>query len=130
MKINTYAAGLFDGEGSVLLSKGKHFRHPRVSVTSTTIELLLFLKKYYGGCISVQKQYNNKNKPSWIWTLSRKNCINFLRKIFPYMKCLKKRGRTKHILTKYERLVKFRGRYTDKEIKIKEEFERKFYLLK
>lgn len=46
------------------------------------------------------------------------------------MKCLKKRSRTKHILTKYEKLVKFRGKYTDREIKIKEEFERNFYLLK
>lgn len=48
---SAYAAGLFDGEGTVALSyeTSKHeFRQPAVSVASTTPELLDSLKLHHG----------------------------------------------------------------------------------
>lgn len=62
-----YLAGLFDGEGTVTLTKrisSNQFRTPTLSLTSTTKELVDLCKEHFGGWI-VHKKHTllTTNKP-------------------------------------------------------------------
>ena len=73
-----YLAGLIDGEGTITLSK-KHkndkFRTPVISCSSTTYELVEYLKQNYGGFISKHKVYQNHHRQAWSWQTSHLNAI-------------------------------------------------------
>ena len=65
-----YIAGIIDGEGSIMLMKTHStdkFKSPKVSVTSTSFELIDFLQSKFPGTISNQKVYKSHHKPSKIW---------------------------------------------------------------
>jgi hypothetical protein len=59
-----YFAGLFDGEGTITLTKkcSKENRIPEISIPSTTYELLEFCKSTFGGNIKAKKTYKNHHK--------------------------------------------------------------------
>lgn len=88
-----YAAGLFDGEGSVNLSRGKgRFRTVRISVASTCEELTGFMLRFGGRIYQVPHRDNRKPQTEWI--LVGRAAIEVLRKIRPYMRETRKIGRT------------------------------------
>ena len=75
-----YTAGLMDGEGTITLTvinKGK-YRAPSVSVTSTTPELLTYLKENFGGCVCKQKTYKEHHKPSNEWKVRYDAAYRFI----------------------------------------------------
>lgn len=56
-----YLAGIVDGEGSIILQKfhSNEFPSPCVSIASTTLELLSWVKETIGkGTIKSKKNYN------------------------------------------------------------------------
>lgn len=58
-----YIAGIVDGEGSIMLQKFHSNEHPSpcVSIASTTLELLQWIKSTVGnGHITKKKNYNNE----------------------------------------------------------------------
>ena len=58
-----YIAGIIDGEGSIMLQKFHSNEHPSpcVSIASTTLELLQWIKSTVGnGRITKKKNYNNE----------------------------------------------------------------------
>lgn len=81
-----YAAGLFDAEGhvSITKSKRKHCISPHyelsINLTSTNWPILNWFKNNFGGCISRDKR---KRKPCFQWTTSTNVAANFLQKIIP-----------------------------------------------
>lgn len=92
MKIydKAYFAGFFDGEGSVAVYKagGKHNSYYlRTQVTQNrtkaTIKIMRFLKKQYGGSLSLQETSSGNIK--YNWQLSAKNAIKFLEDIQPFI---------------------------------------------
>ena len=131
MKTNDliYTAGLLDGEGTITLSRGSStskFRHPVVSVTNTSYELIDFLHKTFGGTVCTQKVYKQHHKQSWVWKIAYNSAINFLEMIRPYMKEVSKCNRSDMILLEYKNITNRNGKYTKEEIDIKLKFETAF----
>lgn len=124
-----YAAGLMDGEGTITLSRrnGGEFRSPIVSMSSTTYELVQFMKDSFGGCVSSHKTYKSHHKPSWVWKISGDSAINFLRSVSPHMKEPEKLRRSQLILTQYKAVTKRNGKYNTKDREAKFAFEALFF---
>ena len=56
-----YLAAIIDGEGTVTLTKGSSFRYPTIEVSSTTLEIVEYLKDRFGGVVSKK----NERNPKW-----------------------------------------------------------------
>ncbi len=56
-----YLAAIIDGEGTVTLTKDSSFRYPTIEVSSTTLEIVEYLKDHFGGVISRK----NERSPKW-----------------------------------------------------------------
>ena len=131
MVSNEYSAGLFDGEGTVTISKYKKdttFRHPVASVSSTSFELVNQLKETFGGCISTKKIYESHHKQAYQWTLANNNALAFFAAIYPYMIEKNKRYRVKLLLEEYRLVTPRNGKYTEEQKLKKIDFENRFFL--
>ncbi|WP_242863192.1 LAGLIDADG family homing endonuclease [Caloranaerobacter ferrireducens] len=84
-----YIAGIIDGEGSIMLTKfhSTQYPSPCVSIASTDIELLEWIKKTTGkGKILKKKNYNkDKHEDSYSYRIIYNDAIEFLRDIEPYL---------------------------------------------
>lgn len=127
--VNIYTAGLFDGEGSVMFTKShkSKFRAPAVSVTSTTYEILEFLKNNFGGHISKQKVYKAHHKPCWSWKVTYNAAINFLSIILPYMKEPQKIHRARLLVEKYKLVTPRNGKYNEELLAKRSAFNQEFF---
>ncbi len=115
-----YAAGLIDGEGSVVLHRSGRWRCPGLSVTSTSIELLEWLQNEFGGGVSSKNEKRPKHSPAWQWRLSGPATMKLLPLLIPYLKEKKKLARARHIIQNFA-LAKAEGK--------RAEFEETFYSL-
>lgn len=124
-----YAAGLFDGEGTVTLSKSSSNRHrvPTVSIASTSYELIKFLQETFGGAVCKHKPYKAHHSQSWSWRLVYHKAIEFLRNILPYMKEEKKRSRALLLVNEYQKLTKRNGKYSEKQLLARLDLEHRFF---
>ncbi len=128
--ILAYAAGIIDGEGTIALTRhGRtdRFRHPMVHVASTSPELLAFLKRHFGGCITNKKTYKAHHKPSFTWSLQNNAALEFLSLVYPHLVENKKRKRASLLLTEYKRLTRRNGKYTAAMENDKLDFETRFF---
>lgn len=89
---NEYAAGFFDGEGCVSISKckpGKPTRNIRyelfVQVPGTNPAPMKLMKERWGGSLKPYKQKNPKHKIGWRWLLSAKMATRFLLDVLPHL---------------------------------------------
>ena len=124
----SYAAGLIDGEGSIMLIKrnsGK-FRSPVVSLTNTSQEIISFLVGLFGGTVRKQKVYKEHHKLAWIWSVSNDRSIEVLTIIQPYLLIPEKRYRCHLILEEYKLVTKRNGRYSPEQVIQKLDFEHRF----
>lgn len=113
-----YAAGLIDGEGSILLHRSGKWRCPGISVSSTSLELLEWLRNTFGGYISDKKEKRPNHSQAWQWRLSSPSTMALLPKLLPYLRERKKILRAKHILGKFQ-IAKAEG--------WREKFEEEFF---
>lgn len=125
-----YIAGIIDGEGSIMLQRfhTNQYPAPCVSIASTTIELLTWLKDTIGyGVIIKKKNYNpEKHKLSYSFVIKHNNAIKLLEDIYPYLIIESKRKRAEMIITQYKALTPRNGRYTDEQLAKKELFYEEF----
>ncbi|WP_346929116.1 hypothetical protein [Clostridium sp.] len=125
-----YIAGIIDGEGSIMLQRfhTNQYPAPCVSIASTTIELLTWLKDTIGyGVIIKKKNYNpEKHKLSYSFVIKQNNAIKLLEDIYPYLIIESKRKRAEMIITQYKSLTPRNGRYTDEQLAKKESFYEEF----
>ncbi len=75
-----WVAGIFEGEGCVLITKGLHLR---VTVTNTDMRLLGELKRICGGDIT-HGGITKKAKHVRRWRIENSKAFDFLRDIYPY----------------------------------------------
>jgi len=125
-----YAAGLMDGEGTITLSKdSKHheFRRPTVSVPSTTVELVEYMKAHFGGGTSNKRRSKPHHTPSKTWRITCHNALHFLAAILPYMKEPEKIRRSKLLVEEYLSVTSRNGKYSDELRVKKQDFERRFF---
>ncbi len=129
-----YIAGIIDGEGSIMLQRfhTNQYPAPCVSIASTTIELLTWLKDTIGyGVIIKKKNYNpEKHKLSYSFVIKQNNAIKLLEDIYPYLIIESKRKRAEMIITQYKALTPRNGRYTDEQLAKKESFYEEFINVK
>lgn len=132
--VDAYAAGLMDGEGSIMLSRahavgsaqGGAFRQPTCTLSSTSRELVEFMLQEYGGFICNQKKYKEHHKQAWIWRVSYTRANKLLRRILPFLKEKEKIRRAKMIVEEYPKLTKRNGQYTEQQRQLKLAFEKRF----
>ena len=84
-----YIAGLFDGEGSVLIKGGSDSMiSPQVRISGSYINTLEEIKNVLGGkiySVSRADNLNDGNKFTYCWTVtSYDKCLNILEILSPY----------------------------------------------
>ena len=121
-----YIAGIIDGEGSIMLQRIHKNENPSpcVSITSTTLELLEWVKNTVGkGRIISKKNYNiEKHKDCYSYVLRRNNAIQLLNDIYPYLIINTKKKRAELIISTYKSITPGNGYYTEEILTLKEEF--------
>jgi LAGLIDADG-like domain len=128
-----YLAGIIDGEGSITLTRNHENEHrrPCISIASTDLELLEYIKKLTTGHISKKKNYNpSRHLNSYSFTIKNKNnVLNILKEVTPYLRVEKKKKRAAWILEYYDKVTKRNGKYSKECLKRKMEFEEGFFNL-
>lgn len=124
-----YLAGIIDGEGSITLTKDKQFRYPVLEVSSTTYQIVEYLKEHFGGVISKKNERNPKWKQAYIWKIERRKAISLLEEeeIVSYLNEPKKKARAQLIIKDYIRLTPRNGRYSEEIKQQKLKFEEEFF---
>ncbi|WP_194191205.1 LAGLIDADG family homing endonuclease [Clostridium chrysemydis] len=129
-----YIAGLIDGEGSIMLQRIHRSTYPSpvVSVTSTTIEILHYLKDIIGhGTITKKTNYNpEKHKDCYTYILTYDKAINLLKDIYPYLIIKIKKERAKLIIDEYKSVTLRNGRYSKEQLALKLDFYNRFMSIK
>lgn len=95
-----YAAGLFDGEGCITLSKDKrqHTRFLKLSLGSTSHSLVAFMQEVFGGNIRGPHVRNNRSKPIYEWFISNRKAADVLTELVPYMREIRKVARARLVV--------------------------------
>lgn len=92
IEINSWAAGLFEGEGTFTFNRNKA---KSISVTSTDLDVLERFVLYFKGSIYTIQSRKVHWKQAYIWSIRGKDAITFYNKINPYLLSRrKKRGET------------------------------------
>lgn len=129
-----YIAGIIDGEGSIMLQRfhSNEFPAPCVSIASTSLELLEWIKKTVEkGAIISKKNYNPEvHKDCYSYVLRRNDAIYLIKEIYPYLIIDSKRKRAELILTNYKALTPRNGRYSLEMLEAKESFYNEFISIK
>lgn len=126
-----YLAAIIDGEGTITLTKDGEFRYPVIAVTSTTYDIVDFLKTHFGGAISKKNEQlrNPKWKQAYCWKVERRKAISLLEEISDLLQEPKKKARAVLILRDYIRLTPRNGKYSEQMRAEKHAFEEKFFSL-
>jgi len=81
-----WLAGLFDGEGSIVLPKGPHTNSLRLSVTNTCYPLLEQILSVTGtGAIVNHHTATEKHAQCWYWQCYADNARSLLRQMLPWL---------------------------------------------
>ena len=110
-----YAAGPFDGEGSISLVRQKNSRthSPQVSVASTDYEVVLWFQKRFGGSVVTKQPRMSNHSVSYDWRLTDRRALAFLELIRPYLVIERKIRRIDLLLNDYVACTPRNGRYTE-----------------
>ena len=126
-----YLAGIIDGEGSITLTRmhDKEHRRPCITVASTDIELLEYLKILTNGQITKKKNYHpERHQNSFTLSIKTKNqVLSTLKYIIPFLRVEKKKKRAWWILEHYDQVTKRNGKYSSDGLKHKLAFEEEFF---
>jgi hypothetical protein len=87
-EVTIYAAGFFDGEGSVFTPAPSKRPTICVAIAQNARRPLDYIQEFYGGTLA--KRNLHQHNGCHVLTLSGTNARNFLRDVFPY--CLVKEG--------------------------------------
>ena len=83
-----YLAGLFDGEGCVLINKATKRRYSyhrlRVQLTNLNPSPLKMAMELFGGSILIHKNRRENQQDIWDWSVEYTRAVEFLEEIFPY----------------------------------------------
>ncbi|MDO8752579.1 MAG: LAGLIDADG family homing endonuclease [Anaerolineales bacterium] len=110
-----YAAGLFDGEGSITLTRHRNNRthSPQVSVTSTDYEVVRWFRERFGGSVVTKQPRKSNHSVSYDWRLTDRRALAFLELIRPYLVIERKIRRIDLLLNDYVACTPRNGRYTE-----------------
>lgn len=126
-----YAAGLFDGEGSVSLVRQRNNRShsPQVAVASVDYEVVLWFRKHFGGSIVTKQPRKSSHSVSYDWRLTDRRALDFLKLIRPYLVIERKIRRIDLLLNDYIECTPRNGRYTKEMAERKQALKETFFSL-
>lgn len=124
-----YIAGIIDGQGSICLTRKKETEHrsPNIQVSSTTYEILEYLKNLLGGSISKKNENNPNYKQAWIWKIGTNTTIELLEEIKDYLLVPEKIYRANLVVNEYKKVTPRNGKYSEEKLKAKLDFEKRFF---
>jgi hypothetical protein len=127
--IYAYAAALMDGEGTISLMKNRSNERRTVilEMSSTTIELLQFMKDHFGGTICNKLHKIERYKQAWRWKLVGPKALSALEQFVPYLLEPIKRKRAEYLIENYKANTSRNGKYTPEMLKRRIEFEEEFF---
>lgn len=127
--ILAYIAGIIDGEGTITLTRNnaRSYRSPVLSVTNTSEEILTLLKETFGGSIRNQKVYQQHHIQAYVWSVRYNTALNAIEAIRPYLLHPAKIYRADLILNEYKQVTKRNGQYSVDDLRLKQEFEDRFF---
>lgn len=114
------------------INKINEYPAPCVSIASTTLILLTWIKNTIGaGKIITKKNYNpDKHQNCYSYIVKYDNAIKLLEDIYPYLIIPSKKKRAELILTKYKLVTPRNGKYTEDMLEKKVEFYNEFISIK
>ena len=120
-----YLAGFIDGEGTITLSR-KHKNENRqlaITISNTERQLLEFCLEAIGaGKITNKRTTKSQHTPSFTYAIYNRQALIVLEQIEPYLRSYKVK-RAQIILDKYISLTPRNGKYTEKMLLQRKEFE-------
>lgn len=125
-----YLAGLFDGEGTITLTRinsSDKFRAPILSMSSTSLNLLELCKSTFGGHISKQKVYKDHYKQAWSWKIAHNAALEAATKLLPFIQEPEKKRRLQLLITRYKLVTNRGGHYSEELLSLKLNFEEEFF---
>jgi hypothetical protein len=124
-----YLAGIIDGEGTVTLTRthrGEN-RRPVVSISSTELPLLLYVRSVVGaGRITSKVRAQDHHSPSFAYTIYSRQALTLLNQVSPYLRTYKA-GRACLLLEQYVRVTPRNGRYTPHQRAGRQAFEQRLF---
>lgn len=88
-----YAAGIIDGEGSIMLLERTGAMFGRISVGMSDPEAVFWLKETFDGSIREKVSKSNKRwKTIYMWDVNNQSTVAFCKQILPYLKTKKKQA--------------------------------------
>lgn len=100
MSDEAYMAGFFDGEGCITFQKVSSGKHtvtysPMVGVSNNNFELMAELQNKFGGKLYKRTPKNPNHSVNWFLSFtSRKLMLEFLERIYPFLKSKKPQAET------------------------------------
>lgn len=129
-----YIAGVIDGKGSIMLLKFHKNQNPSpcISISSSTIELLYYIKsRVNAGTIRGKKNYNlDRHKDSFTYEARFNKALELLKEIAPYLVIEAKRKKAELIISKYKKVTPRNERYNIRKNEEKEMFYNEFMNIK
>lgn len=124
-----YIAGIIDGEGTVTLTRthrGEN-RRPIVSISSTELTLLLYVRRVVGaGRITNKARARAHHSPSFAYCVSSRQALALLRQVSRYLHTYKSQ-RAQILLREYVRVTPRNGRYSEQQRADRQAFEARFF---
>ncbi|TLZ32316.1 MAG: hypothetical protein E6K20_02260 [Gammaproteobacteria bacterium] len=124
-----YLAGIIDGEGTITLTRthrGEN-RRPVVSISSTELSLLLYVRSVVGaGRITSKVRAQDHHSPAFAYTISSRQALTLLGRVWPYLRTYKA-GRACLLVEEYVRVTPRNGRYTPHQRAARQAFEQRFF---
>jgi hypothetical protein len=82
-----WAAGLFEGEGTVRINKPspRNWGALVVSVVNTDRQVLDWFQSRWPGYMKPATGLGPNQRPAWVWTIAARQAAGFLRDILPYV---------------------------------------------
>ena len=121
-----YLAGFIDGEGTITLTR-KHKNENRqlaITISNTERQILEFCLNAIGaGKITNKKTTKSHHTPSFTYAIYNRQALTVLEQIVPYLRSYKVK-RAQLILESYIALTPRNGKYTEKMLHQRKEFEK------
>ena len=97
-----------------------------VSVTSTTIEILYFLRDLFGGNIITRAKQKEHHKQTFVWQVSRDRALLCCERVLPFLLEPIKLRRAWMLVEEYKIVTPRNGKYNEKSLRLKADFEKRF----
>ena len=82
--IVSYIAGLFDGEGHVMINVSHGYTRLRVGIANNDIRVLKLVKRVYGGAVHKHSRQSKRHVLGYQWELANKSSKKFLEDILKF----------------------------------------------